>query len=593
MKRFPGLKTLAILCISLFTTACAVDRPPTGGPPDKEPLTVTASSPEPGSVNVTTRTIRIEFNRYVTSPAVRKALIFSPVVRNYEITMHGRVAEIRFLSPLDPAKTYTITLKRSLKGFFGNELASSWSLPFSTGPVIDRGTLDGRVWNRKLAPAPNITVMAYATGQMQASAADSLNAAPDYATQTDANGNFSFESLAPGDYRLVAVDDRNSNLRFDRLKEEFGVSAVSSVHTGEHGLTFRLASGDTTPVSIRSAKPVSTSEIEIQFSRPVPTRTLNLSAISIRDLSTGSSLPVPGYYSVTRAEEEQTFRLQTGVMNPKSQYTIAFQTEGAKTTPEELTFLGGLRPANWPPLTISIFPPDKAINALLDMVRPDAGPCIELQCNLPVEEASIRRAVNLEAIRNGGEQTVPATVSRYDSRTWTVRPVSGFESGTDYKVSVHPSLVTTLLGSKGKDTLVVSRFSAASSAQYGEITGTGISSGAVTVIEARRSGTNMFFRRIVRPSAGGAFSYSFTGLPPGNYTIFAFAPAPGPASLQTPEWNAGSIDPFRPADPFIAVEANVRQGWTTQVPSFRLPVAGKQPAPVKPMPPAKKKPRKR
>ncbi|NTU93718.1 MAG: DUF2141 domain-containing protein [Chlorobiaceae bacterium] len=592
MKRFPGLKLLAILCIPIFTGACAVDRPPTGGPPDTAPLAVTASSPEPGSLNVATESIRIKFNRYVTAAELKKSLIFSPVIKEYELVMHGREAEIRLTAPLRPAKTYTITLRKSLKSFYGNELATNWSLPFSTGSTIDTGTLEGNVWARRLAPAPNITVMAFNLDPSNASPPDSLPSTPDYATQTEASGNFRFESLAPGNYRIVAIDDKNANFRFDRNKEDFGVTGHASLSTGERDISVRLASGDTTEVSIRSARPVNTREIEITFNRPVTTRSLDISTISIREQSDGSPLPVLGFFGANRGEEESTFRLLTGVMNPKSQYTLTVSPGTTRGKPQELTFVGGMRSVTWPKLSVTILPPDKAVNALLDMVRPDAGPCIEVQTNLPVEESSVRKAVALSAIRKSGEQPLPITVSRYDHRTWLVRPDAGFEPGADYRVAVHPALITTLAGARGNDTLLVSRFSSAGPEQYGEITGTGTTT-AAAVVEARRAGTTTVFRTTVQPSAGGGFSYAFRNLPPGSYTIFAFVPDSGKTSGTINEWDAGSLEPFRTATPFFAMTANVRQGWTTEVPAFRIPSGKTQPATSTEAPPVRKQRRKR
>lgn len=565
MKRFPGLKTLAILFIALFIGACAVDRPPTGGPPDTTPLAVIASSPEPGTVNVIPQTIRIEFNRFVTTAAVTKAIFFSPAIRDYQITTHGRIAEIRIYSPLKAQLTYTITLGKSLKGFYGTELASSWTLPFSTGPVLDSGTLDGRVWSRLMAPASNIPVMAYELPGPTPLLSDTLPSAPDFITQTDADGNFQFKSLARGNYRLIALKDKNRNFRFDRGKDEFGVTASPFVATGTSGISLRLATGDTSAVTLRSTLPLSSRDIEVTLSRSVPSRSLTPSAFSIRENKSGTSTPVLGCFTLSRAEEESTFRLFTASMDSKSTYTISFMPPGGSPGQKsELTFPGISRQLTYPSLTVSIIPANKTVNALLDKIRHEVGPCVELQFNLPVDESTLRRAVSLKSISIAAEAEVPVSISRYDSRTWSVRAQPGFEPGAEYLVKVRPMLISALSGVKGKDSLVVSRFSAAGPEQYGEITGSGSTGAPVAVVEARVDASTSVYRAIVRPSAEGKFSYAFHGLPPGKYTVWAFTPSPGmPISLST-EWQSGSIQPFRPSDPFAAVTASVRAGWTTE-----------------------------
>jgi hypothetical protein len=568
VKRFPGLKTLAILILSLLSGACAVDRPPTGGPSDNVPLSIISSFPGPGSVNVSTESIRIEFSHYVTAAELRRVLLFSPSVGNYRLTMHGREAELRLFEPLKPGRTYTLTIGNSLKGFFGNRLEAGWSLPFSTGPTLDRGTLSGAVWTSRLAPASNITILAYATASQGAALSDSLPKAPDYTTRSDGAGRFAFESLADGSYRLVAIDDGNHNLRFDRNKEEFAVTGTSSVATGTREIGLRLSAAESSPASLRSATPINDREIEISFNRPIQARSVEHASITVIDAATGTKLPILAIYGVNRTEEESSFRVVTGDMNPGSTYRVALTAGEAEGTASGLTIRGGSRKPNWPELSVGIVPADKSTDVLLDMVRPDAGNGIELQCNQPVEAASVGKSVMLEAIRKTGSQAIPVAVSRHDDRTWTIRPVDGFEPKVEYRLSVRPAVITTIGGARGRDTLLVSRFTSAGPEQYGELAGSGIARAQSVIVEARRTGTSGIRRTTVRPDTAGGFTFSFRNLPPGSYTVFARVARSAPDA----EWNPGSPEPFRPADPFIAVAASVRPGWTTELPALRMPM---------------------
>lgn len=586
MKRFPGLKTLAILFLSLLAGACAVDRPPTGGPRDNVPLSVISSFPEPGSVNISPESIRIEFSHYVTAAELRRVLFFSPSVGNYRLTMHGREAEIRLLEPLKQGRTYTITLGNSLKGFFGNRLEAGWSLPFSTGPTLDHGILSGAVWTNRLAPAPNITILAYATAGQGTALSDSLPKAPDYTTRSDGAGRFSFESLADGSYRLVAINDSNHNLRLDRNKEEFAVTGTASAATGTRDIGLRLSAVESSPAALRSAKPINSREIEISFNRPIQARDFDRASITVIDAGTGIKLPLLAIYGVNRTEEESSFRVVTGDMNPGSTYRVSLTADEAKGATSGLTILGGSRKPDWPQLSVGITPADKSTDVLLDMVRPDAGNGIELQCNQPVEAASVGKSVRLEAIRKTGEQAIPVAVSRYDDRTWTVSPVDGFEPKAEYRLSVRPALMSTIGGARSRDTLLVSRFTSAGQEQYGELAGSGVARAQSVNVEARRTGTSGIRRITVRPDPAGSFTFSFRNLPPGNYTIFAWVARSAPEA----EWNPGSPEPFRTADPFIAVAASVRPGWTTELPALRIPMDAR---PARPATPTDRKLRKR
>ena len=588
VKKFPGLKVLAILIVSLFTAGCATDKPPTGGPPDTSALTVISSDPEPGATNISPGTIRLLFSHYISGSELSKALFFSPAIRDYEISMHGKEAVVRVYDPLKPDQTYTLTLQKSLKSFYGNTLERSWILAFSTGGAINHGTIDGRVWTRLMAPASNITVMAFAPGNEE-----SPSATPDYIVQTDASGTFRFENIREGRYHIIAFNDKNRNLHLDPAKEEFGVTATPFIATGSTGVALRLATGDTSPTTLRSANPVSNQEIEITFSRPLPSRSFDLTAIGIEDRAGGTSLPILGYFTTSRAEEEATYHLFTGPMNPRAQYHIVFRPQKNTATSSELTILGNVSRMEYPLLTLKILPSDKTSNVLLDMIRPEAGPSIEMQFNMPVKESTIKPSVTLTAIRrNATEELIPFSISRNDSRTWSIRPVSGFTPGMDYRVTVKPLGIAALTGGKSKDSVIVSRFSAAAPDQYGEITGTGHAAAATAVIEARRTGTTVAYRSIVKPSVQGTFSFDFHLLPPGNYTITGFIPSDAANAAPTTEWHSGTAWPFTPSDPFMALTVAVRAGWKTENIQLEIPATKPYSEKIPITKPAKSRPTK-
>ncbi|NTW51268.1 MAG: Ig-like domain-containing protein [Chlorobiaceae bacterium] len=576
MKEFPGLKILAILLISLFTGACATDRPPTGGPPDKTPLSVITSAPESGTVNVTPRTIHLEFNHYVSKGSLVNSIFFSPIIPDYDVTVHGKEADIRIYSPLKPGSTYTLTLQKSLKGVYGNQAERSWTLAFSTGPVIDSGKISGRVWTNRMAPASNITVMAYGPVSTGARLPDDLTSLPDYIAQTDQTGEFRFESLGSGRYRFLAVNDKNGDMRFNQGKEEFGVTSTPSVECGTSDLSFRLASSDAAATSLRSCRTINNREIELGFSNKLSAGTFDLNSVTISDISKGTIIPILAYFTPGRSAEDTTFRLLTGPMSGNAFYRIAFAPQGNRENSSELTFPGSTHDEKYPGLTLKIVPADKTVNLLPETVRPEAGSSVELQFNLPVEESSLRQAVSLISIRDKKEQEIPFSISRIDTRTFSVHASGGFEPGQEYRIKVLPALVTGLAGEKSRQVMVESLFSVAGPEQYGEISGTGKAEGPAVIIEARRPGFTTIYRTIANTTSGGAFSFSLHTLPPGEYTVSGFIPVNRPAIGSVTQWKSGSAQPYVPSDPFSAVWLNVRPGWTTE--NIRLDIPSPHPS---------------
>jgi hypothetical protein len=575
VKEFPGLKILAAILAPFFFGACAVDRPPTGGPRNNAPLSVTYSNPAPDAINASPQTIRIGFSHYVGKDDLSKSIFFAPLVDDYEVSIHGKEAFIRVYSPLKQNRTYTLTLREYLKSLYGNHrLDRSWALAFATGPVIDHGSIVGRVWSSRLAPARGVTVMAYAVSPSENT---KFPARPDYICQTDPSGSFHFDNLASGSYRIVAITDRDGNLQFDRGKESFAVTSGATVRPGLSRLELRLAPDDPATLSLRSCRTINNSEIEITFSNPFPVRNLDLSALRIENSETGATLPIFGCFSPSRNSEDTVFRLLTAPMTEKASYRLRFMPDRPGSRPSELTFYGNPRKEHYPELSVTIVPANGSDNVVPETVRPESGSSIELHSNLPVAESSVRPAVTLTLSGNGRETPVPFTILQIDSRTFAVVAKEGFLHGRDYRVQVRPGLLRGLAGSPSETALVESRFSTAGEEEYGEISGTGTAGTAAVIVEARRIGTEGFRRMVVRPAADGRFSFSFHDLPSGEYTITGFLPSSSRVVSPITEWNSGSLTPFVPSDPFTALTVTIRPGWSTENVRLDLP-STRQPA---------------
>lgn len=563
MKEFPGLKVFVVLLFPLLVGACAVDRPPTGGSPDDTPLSITASIPENGTVMASPQTIRLDFSHYVSREALAKSIYFSPSVDDFEVSAHGREARIRIYSPLKQNRTYTLTLRNDLKSLYGDHrLNKSWGLSFSTGPVIDNGSIEGQVWTPRMSPAANVTVMAFSPAN-----GTSLpgKQSPHYITQTGPSGAFHFEHLAPGNYRIEAITDKNSNLRYDPASESFAVATAKAVDasgaTAIQPVNLRLSEDNQNSPALRSCRAINNREIELTFNRPIPSENLKLSSFAIENTATGKPLPVLAGFSLSRATEAIGWRLLTGGMDKNVWYRLRFSDGKA---PSELTFYANDRKDRYPALSLALIPANGSENVIAETIRPGSTPAAELHFNLPVVASSFTHgAVKLELIEpDDGPRAVPFTIETIDSRTYTIQPSGAFLPGRSYTLQVELSKVESITDdSATASKLVASSFTIAGKELYGEINGGGKVMGGARriVIEARAQGSAFTKRLEATPSATtGKFSFSFTGLPAGRYVLSAFTPS----GLST-SWNAGSVEPFTPADAFTAKTVEVRSGWST------------------------------
>lgn len=232
-----------VLLILLLWLAggCASDRPPSGGVADTTPLQVIFADPAPSAINVATNTIRLTFNRYVTARQLIKALHFTPSVGGYDMTIEAKSMVLRLDKPLQQNQTWILTLDKNLCDNQGRTLPAPFTMAFSTGTVIDSGTINGKVINHDCSPAANALILAFAEHPETAGSTKLLAREPDYLIHADAAGVFSLKHIAVGSYRIIAINDRNNDLRYNAGNEEIGLSSMALVPAGVTDLLFRLS----------------------------------------------------------------------------------------------------------------------------------------------------------------------------------------------------------------------------------------------------------------------------------------------------------------------------------------------------------------
>jgi len=231
------------LLLLFFAAGCAVDRPPSGGPVDTEPLVITAVDPAPMSTGITPSEIRFSFNRYVTATELRRALTLSPAIEDHEIRSSGREARILIPGPLEKDRTYSVTLNTTLQSTRGNRLEESYSYAFSTGQDIDTGRITGIIYTASAQPAPEVTVQAF---RLSDNAPASLAGKPDYTVLSGSDGTFRFRNMQEGSYRLLVFRDTNQNGKPDLPDEQYAAGAREVIPTDTENALFRLGrrSGD-------------------------------------------------------------------------------------------------------------------------------------------------------------------------------------------------------------------------------------------------------------------------------------------------------------------------------------------------------------
>ena len=215
------------MAVLLLFARCANPVTPTGGPKDEKPPRVMECDPPNQSVRFRDRSIRIEFDEFVTLKNPVSEIFISPPLRHApETRLRGRSLLIDIKDTLAPGTTYSITFGNALTDLTEGNILKGFNYVFSTGDYIDSLSMQGNV---ALAfdhrPQKDIFVELYLNNN-DTLALDSLplHVPPYYVTKSDADGRFRFNNLRDAPFRLIALGDQNGDLIFNQPAERIAFS---------------------------------------------------------------------------------------------------------------------------------------------------------------------------------------------------------------------------------------------------------------------------------------------------------------------------------------------------------------------------------
>lgn len=249
---------------------CAKIANPGGGPVDKTSPDIISIKPDPGSVAVDPDgEIEIVFSKNMNKETTEKAVFISPLFFNYPTyEWRGKKLKIRPPEKLKPNTTYSITIGASAVDTHNNKLGKSKSFSFSTGERVNSGKIEGQILMGALS---GMDAWAYRIDSLPPDTFMYL--VPDYITQTDSLGGFSFEFLGRGKYLIIGVDDKNKNQFWTPPSEKIALPSKlielpdDSAMVG--GLVLVAAEQDTTKPAFTKVTSANFNSINIELSHQI------------------------------------------------------------------------------------------------------------------------------------------------------------------------------------------------------------------------------------------------------------------------------------------------------------------------------------
>lgn len=203
---------LAIVC------SCAKMGQPDGGWYDETPPAIVRTSPADQGVNIKAKKINIYFNEYIqVDNPTEKVVISPPQIEQAEIKPSGKRIEVELKDSLKPNTTYTIDFSDAISDNNENNPLGNYTFTFSTGDHIDTMQVAGYVLNAEnLEPIKGILVGLYNNLSDTIFTKEPMLRV----SRTDSRGHFVIKGVAPGDYRIYALQDADNNYYFNQKSEQ-------------------------------------------------------------------------------------------------------------------------------------------------------------------------------------------------------------------------------------------------------------------------------------------------------------------------------------------------------------------------------------
>lgn len=218
-----------VIVIVNVVSSCAKMGNPDGGWYDETPPQVIGAEPEDKGINVNSRKIKILFNEFIKiENATDNVIVSPPQLEQPEIKAAGKRILIELKDSLKSNTTYTIDFSDAISDNNEGNPLGNFTYSFSTGDRIDTLEVSGNVLEAEnLEPVKGILVGLHPVADSLKTGSSVLDVDSVFRKQpllrvsrTDSRGHFVIKGIAPGAYRVFALQDMDGTYTFSQKSEK-------------------------------------------------------------------------------------------------------------------------------------------------------------------------------------------------------------------------------------------------------------------------------------------------------------------------------------------------------------------------------------
>lgn len=537
----PALKpVLLYLFIASFFTGCANQLPPGGGEVDKTPPEIVELYPANGSTLFNEGYFELDFSEFVDKRSLKDAIFISPSPGSdlqLDWSWSGKSVRVHFPSALRKNTTYIVSIGTDLVDINAhNRMASAYSFSFSTGPVVDKGEIKGRVYSEKPSG-----VMLFAYKKDDTSKIDPGVLKPDFISQAGDSGSFKIKGLGPGTYKVFAIEDQYRDLLFQPDQDRFGAPSqeitLSQTDTSFNDLNFYLSKYDTVKPRVLTSVMTDMRHILVNMNEELDSSAFNIKNFYIIDSTSGKKTePVYSFKGNTKLTEF-VLSINSELVYENSNFLVL---QGIKD------LSGNITPFDYVKLTtgnrkdtsktyITRFIPQQ--NETVDFIKP----VFRFSCDDAFDSALVKKSITCT---DTSGRPFKYSLRFIDDASFCINAEEELVPKQEFRIKFDFNKFVNLSGNK-LDSTFVYRFKTISGLDFtgvsGIINNVDLTKNPILVLQGTDKGKLTY---IQKPDTAGKFN--FERIEAGKYTLWCYYD-----TNHDSKYSNGSLYPFVPSERFF------------------------------------------
>ena len=559
-----GIKLLiwvVVLTVFLSQFSCASRGRPGGGPVDKIPPYIVQTEPRPDSTGLESiEEILIVFSERMNEPSVEKSIFLSPPLKYETDWSGGDELTMTLKDTLRRDQTYVITIGSGAMDMRKNRMSDSFQLAFTTGDVLDRGEIYGKVFGVETKDVYYV----YAYKNTDPDSLDPKYVKADFLSQTGPDGSFWLRYLPIGFYRVFVIEDLNKNLILDAATERVGIPTgdvmLDSLSGPGGPLNFVLTKIDTTLPEISGTRSINNRSVLLRFNEVV--EDLTSEVVSILDTLNGNTLSVLGL--ARNSKEPKQFNIYTVGQDSGRAYRImvsqiADTIGNIQKTPQVADFVADMEKDTTRFELLKITPADSTSQVGLTSK-------IYIDFSLPIDTVVYSERFSL---MTEDSLSINGTWSWKELSQSSFKPDTDLLPGRTYLYNFHTANLKSIWGDTLTDTTYTRTFFAISEDEFGLLSGELEYNGKIEEIVYVQvegiSGKRKSYT--VRANKDGEFLIPW--ILQGQYKLGGFVDID-----ENGKHSPGSLNPFIFSEPFIIQDDTLRIRKRWDLSDLRLSIPG-------------------